>query len=149
MDVAPSPVEVLDDDSCDVFETEGVTALKEQGYVVLINREYTTRQFVENARAEFLHTLNTFPEFNPQHGKDYVMGGFGALGNPASFHNPFARKLQEWTMVTLIRELFRDFISELPSPASWKLEKLTDRMMYRLKGKSPKSFGIVMNLPRR
>ena len=53
-------------------------------------------------RAEFWRALATFPEYVPavrtadmpadlqQH---YVQGGFGALGNPSSFHAPFCR---EW-----------------------------------------------------
>ena len=53
---------------------------------------------------DFDKTLLTFPEYkrhpsNPAKNIEnedllYVLGGFAALGNPASFHNPFVRKLR-------------------------------------------------------
>ena len=71
-------------------------------------------------------TLAGFPEF-VQDGKKplemYVMGGFGALGNPASFHNPFVRKLRNWIMHMAITQLFK-FRRRYPS----KIDALGDAL---------------------
>jgi len=75
-----------------------------------------------------MDNVHDFPEFL-QIAEKYVGGGFGALGNPASFHNPFVRIVRQWTMASLI-PVFSDLC---PTP-EWKLEQIHDRMMYRAKG---------------
>ena len=44
---------------------------------------------------EFHQTLLSFPEYS-RHTTEpiYVLGGFAAFGNPASFHNPLVRKIR-------------------------------------------------------
>jgi len=98
---------------------------------------------------EFDDTLLNFPEYmrddkNPSLDANgnpitYVAGGFAALGNPASFHNPFSRKLR--------RLAFKRFYSLLQNYVNvynvtheretYNLQALADRMMYRTKGQAP------------
>jgi hypothetical protein len=61
--------------------------------------------------------------------KQYVMGGFGALGNPSSFHNEGVR---------LLRQYAQHEVSPLMACVASdgeKLEQLIDRMMIRKSGK--------------
>lgn len=81
---------------------------------------------------EFISTCNDFPEFKNNSSKQYVLGGFSALGNPSSFHNPLVRKLRQWCMVAVLP--YMRFLSE-----GRKLEQTFDRMMYRPAGLSPTS----------
>ncbi len=96
---------------------------------------------------QFVDTLNAFPMF--KHGGDikelttessihdpYVWGGFAALGNPGSFHNLFVRRLREWTMFTLVNEVFKMYRSEYLSP-DYAMEELLDRMLCRSADKKP------------
>ena len=110
-------------------------ALNEGGYVVIRN------PWLENnvplLRDHFLHAARSFPEYaRNEESRDhdiagnhlrYVGGGFGALGNPASFHNPFVRLLREWCMAVVIPV----FACAVP-PGGTKLEQIIDRMMFRL-----------------
>lgn len=80
-------------------------------------------------RREFRDTCSQFPEFKKS-GSGYVLGGFAALANPASFHNPLVRKLRQWCMVTVL-----PYMSALAKGR--KLEQVLDRMMYRMAGDSP------------
>lgn len=96
-------------------------------------------------RADFLNTMRAFPEYkrdienvdldsggNPM---VYVLGGFGALGNPASFHNPFVRKLRMRIKKAVI-PLFKDVIENSPH-GPLNLEMLVDRMMFRTESQAP------------
>src|SRR4029077_13121294 len=63
--------------------------------------------------------------------KKYVGGGFGALGNPSSFHNECVRQLRLRMMMTAV-PLFATFESQRPGGMPpRKLEQLLDRMLYR------------------
>jgi hypothetical protein len=46
---------------------------------------------LSGVRDEFWKTVKEFPEFLPN-ADTFILGAFGALGNPSSFHNPFVRK---------------------------------------------------------
>lgn len=59
-----------------------------------------------------------------------VLGGFGALGNPSSFHNPTVRKLRMQMMLTIVPLLS-------PLAKGKALEQLIDRVSIRRKGTSP------------
>ena len=72
-----------------------------------------------------------FPEFI-QHDGHYVMGGFGAYGNPASFHNPIVRELRLETN-PLMTEFFKQQFQEMPGEEFY-IERLFDRMCVRKKG---------------
>lgn len=103
----------------------------------------------------FDDTLENFPEYRRSK-KDptkdaegnpiaYVAGGFAALGNPGSFHNPLSRKLRKMgydAMKKLMKQYIthRTFrledqkdVTEKPQ----KLQALSDRMMFRQKGQQP------------
>jgi hypothetical protein len=98
------------------------------------------------AQKRFDDTLISFPEYNRDPVDKtlnsvgdqivYVLGGFAALGNPASFHNPFVRetRIKCWEKTI---QMFHDYINgyhddELRS--EYKIEVLFDRMMFRRKG---------------
>ena len=104
--------------------------LNQIGYVVI---PFANTKELESLQHQFSETLNSFPEFKSVDlckREGFVMGGFSALGNASSFHNPFVRQLREWCMSHLIHELFRDF-------KNYNLEQIIDRMMVRPSGFSP------------
>jgi hypothetical protein len=88
----------------------------------------------------FDRTLTEFPEYkNPTISTSYSLGGFAALGNPSSFHNPFVRnlRLKCWEV---IMPFFKDLTDEYLDPFlsnNYRLEVLWDRMLNRKKGQSP------------
>ena len=118
----------------DVLRYEG-----EYHYVVpkdkykFIQNGYTTvpvipKEDLANVQRRFLKVLRGFPEYAQS--KDdpvYVLGGFAALGNPASFHNGLVRSLRKKAYAA-VRPLFAELYPE------FNMEMLVDRMMYRLKG---------------
>lgn len=93
---------------------------------------------------DFDKTLISFPEYN-RHPNDptknienddllYVLGGFAALGNPASFHNPFVRKLRTKACQVVRNKIFKPLLKSYPDQAFAKKlrsQVLFDRMMYR------------------
>lgn len=101
------------------------------GVVVLplLTQEQTTlfREAFKKARSEF-------PEFKSDTSSlPYVMGGFGAYGNPASFHNGYIRSLRLMTAEPMI-QFFRSVIhllKETGEKGEWYLEHLFDRMCCR------------------
>lgn len=70
-----------------------------------------------------------FPEFIGKPNQ-YVMGGFGAYGNPASFHNPIVREMRRHAYPIVKNFLMRHF------PDGYYLEQLFDRMCVRRAGTS-------------
>lgn len=104
--------------------------LKRKGYVV-VESDVFNADSVAEWRNEFLNTLDSFPEFLDTT-TTYVGGGFAALGNPASFHNPFVRRMRQWAMATLL-PVFR----RLCPTRKYKLEQIHDRMLYRRAGEKP------------
>jgi len=73
-----------------------------------------------------------FPEFI-QHDGHYVMGGFGAYGNPASFHNPIVRELRMETTPPMTQFFKQEFQAAFPDKTFY-IERLFDRMCVRKKG---------------
>jgi len=67
-----------------------------------------------------------------------VAGGFGALGNPASFHNPLARKLRKMAY-DATKAFFASLIALFKQYRNldMKEEVLFDRMMFRRAGQMP------------
>ena len=98
---------------------------------------------------DFLETIHTFPEYKrspidstktPKNNPlVYVTGGFGALGNPASFHNLLVRRLRKQAYYKLLEEMkiIKQKRLSQNEKLDYKLETLFDRMMYRLKGMAP------------
>jgi hypothetical protein len=90
------------------------------GYLVI---PFIPSDDIESTRGRFLDTARGFPEFqNVEKQFQFVAGGFSALGNPASFHNPFVREMRQKAYATH-RRLFEN--SGLNGHA------LFDRMMLR------------------
>lgn len=100
-------------------------------------------------RKKFMTTLRTFPEYrrdpaNPDLDASgnplvYVLGGFAALGNPASFHNDMVRDLRLRARGRLV-SLFRNVIKRYANKNlrnNTKLEILFDRMLYRMVSQAP------------
>lgn len=73
-----------------------------------------------------------FPEFEPTATAPYVMGAFGAYGNPSSFHNPFIRTLRMRMAAPMIG--FFGEICRLRGGDDWRLEMLFDRTCVRRRG---------------
>ncbi len=115
--------------------------LFQEGVVVIEDPFFAAN--IGTLRQEFEAALVSFPEYQQhpllnQLNKDqtYVLGGFSALNNPASFHNPFVRKLREWCMASLIEHLFRDFCAQHLDD-TYQLEHIIDRMLARPPKLSP------------
>jgi len=88
-------------------------------------------------RRAFDDAIEAFPEFKP--GADaHVMGGFGALANPAAFHNTLVRRVREWCMHASVVGMWRDYV-DTPGRRGARLEQIIDRMMLRPKGTKPTS----------
>ena len=99
---------------------------------------------IEKLSSDFDKTLLTFPEFkrnpnNPSKNIEnddllYALGGFAALGNPASFHNPFVRKLRTKACKVVRNKIFKPLLKSYPNQTFAKKlrsQVLFDRMMYR------------------
>jgi len=105
---------------------DDVINLKRYGVAVIpvLNRER-----LEYYNRSFLHEIAHFPEYIDR--QLLVKGGFGALGNPSSFHNLTIRELR-MHMMRIATEFFTDF--EEDKPQSRYLEQLFDRFSLRTEG---------------
>ncbi|CAN0380035.1 unnamed protein product, partial [Ectocarpus sp. 8 AP-2014] len=112
-----------------------VDKLDKFGFVVLDNDVFTNPQH----KIDLLAEASNFPEFLPCVDK-FVMGGFAALGNPSSFHNPVVRRIRQWAMGILIPRLFVPLVNK--TGVGYNLEQYIDRMMIRIPGESatPESY---------
>lgn len=111
--------------------TSYADALHEIGVIVV---PCINECMLPSLRQEFEETVRNFPEF-VDGAEEFIMGGFCALGNPASFHNPFVRKLREWALHTSVNKVWKDYVRKYKQGS--KLEQVFDRMMRRPVGKSP------------
>ena len=79
-------------------------------------------------------SMDTMPEFKVR-GRmvQRVLGGFGALGNPSSFHHPTIRQFRRKMKHLVARDLFRDYVRKrFPAEATAvRLETLFDRVCVR------------------
>lgn len=108
-----------------------VDHMEEYGYTV-IPISWMTPNILKNIRIDMMNTIKKFPEYKPDT-KMWVMGGFSAFCNPASFHNPFVRVMRMCAMKEMI-PFFKEYINILPNPKQWKLEQIIDRLLYRPAG---------------
>lgn len=107
--------------------------LQHHGFVVvptlLVNDEERRKN-----QAEFFKMFRESPEFRNPAPEDPawrpVLGGFAALGNPSSFHHPYARKMRE---MILYEALIKDV---LPTNGR-RVEKVFDRVTLRRRGEKP------------
>ena len=92
--------------------------------------------------------MTTFPEYKrdknnknltPDKNKIiYVLGGFGAFGNPSSFHHPILRQLREWVMSKVIPIMHCYIRNCYPKDyKKYKFQQLIDRFSLRRKGTAP------------
>lgn len=119
--------------------------LIQRGYTVI--PMFTTEQLkVQHAR--FGNTLKQMPEFNEDirwsskgvetaNERWFAKGGFGALGNPSSFHNPFVREMRILATKTTAK-LFSDVIRTDKGDPDRNLEQIVDRMSVRTSRSRPK-----------
>ncbi|CAE7563522.1 unnamed protein product [Symbiodinium natans] len=83
-------------------------------------------------RRQLRAAMASFPEF--QKGADrLVLGSFGALGNPASFHHPCVRRCR-WRCFEAALGVFRNYVQRFAESESWRLELLWDRLCVRKQG---------------
>lgn len=106
--------------------------LVKNGYVVIPTTVFRNPQ----CKADFLQEADKFAEFN-ENANQFVLGGFAALGNPSSFHNPVVRKFRQWAHSIVVHEVFRDLINTFDNPREWKLDHIIGRMVIRVEGQSP------------
>ena len=81
-------------------------------------------------REAFKKASEQFPEFLSESDFPYVVGGFGAYGNPASFHNGYARSFRLFTAEPMTR-FFQSVVHRLGDADDWYLQRLFDRMCCR------------------
>jgi len=104
---------------------------------------------IQEYQRKFDAALHNFREYkrdpeNPELDSEgnplvYVAGGFAALGNPSSFHNEFSREMRELGFEAMM-ELMKGYSPMIaPSEVSdvYRLQALSDRMMFRQKGQKP------------
>ena len=107
--------------------------LLRDGVVVL---PFLSEAALAKSRIEGMKTCNTFPEYkHPSAGTQYVLRGFGAFGNPASFHNVWIREFRKQLREFLCKHLFLPLI-KLTGVSAWRLEMLFDRILERHVGQS-------------
>lgn len=109
--------------------------LLEQGVIVLPT-SFVNEEKRKEKQQEFMKTLSGFKEFNAKgkQDKNFQLGGFGALGNPSSFHNKFVRNTRLEMNSELLKSLFSEFLQQ---DEELLLEQIIDRMMFRKKGNAP------------
>ena len=100
-------------------------SLSTHGYAVF--DVLTTDAARRDIRTRFQTSLTTFPEYRRDAADPtltpsgtpvvYVAGGFGGLGNPASFHSDFAREVREAGLAAVL-PLLAEYIA-LPQPGGW------------------------------
>lgn len=102
--------------------------LKDKGYYV-VPVPWMDQARRAATRSEFKRFLHSMPEFK-KGASSYVLGGFSALGNPSSFHNPLVRKLRQYAMHEVV-----PILSHVAG-SDYALEQVIDRMLFRPKGQA-------------
>ena len=105
--------------------------LHEWGATVIPVMDEASRQFWER---ELFRAMDEFPEYEAK-GREVqrVLGGFGALGNPSSFHHRTVRQFRRKVKRLVAQPLMREFV-KLRFPVHHKsisLEALFDRLCVR------------------
>jgi hypothetical protein len=102
------------------------------GYVVMPMLDNIA---VTKWRSDLRSDIQSFPEYkNTQYP---VLGGFAALGNPASFHHPSIRNKRHFVYNHIRSTLLRDYAIITGDEDELKSELLFDRIMWRQSGQSP------------
>jgi hypothetical protein len=132
-------------------------SLFDHGFVVckLLPEEHTA----QSLQREFQATVAAMPEFTPavRRGENpTTLGGFAALSNPSSFHNPFAKKYRTDIYQAARTHIMAPFIQlfqhsagvgtpyakqfqnkTLTAETEWSTQVLLGRMMHRRAGQCP------------
>lgn len=136
-----------EEDDEDEDGSEELKQLKRKGYLVV---PCIGADEVKGTREQFRATLAAMPEFkhgqamlnfgsNEPHSSfrdkpvPFVGGGFGALGNPSSFHNAFARNVRKQAHSCVLEAVFKEMLQRDPN---LKFEQVIDRMMFRRAGQA-------------
>lgn len=104
---------------------QAATQLKEQGYVVIPVLEGEALHTIRNSFISFIRS--GMPEYLPADAEPHMLvkGGFGALGNPSSFHGPVIREIRAQAQAAAV-PLFKAYASLLEND-ELRLEQLVDR----------------------
>ena len=101
--------------------------LEKNGYITISIYE---QESLKTLRQEFLNECKNFQEFKSTPSNEFILGGFGALGNPSSFHNLFVRKVR--------KDVYKNALKTFKTLYKNKnIECLFDRMLLRTKGNAP------------
>lgn len=101
------------------------TSLKNKGYAV-----YRTSLCPSDVRTEIDSALEEFQEY-VDGVQRYPLGGFGAFGNPSSFHNMVVRNTRR-----KVFEQLEGTFKHMAPDNTYKKELLVDRLAIRVKGTS-------------
>ena len=100
-----------------------------------------TASEVKELNESLLKEMNAFPEYittptNETTGSRFVMGAFGALGNPASFHCPTVRKIRlaEHKRIKKVMKALIKLMYDSEASKRKNMETMIDRLGYRIKG---------------
>lgn len=108
--------------------------LVREGYVVFPTALATDDAIRLKTQQNFFQHLRESPELRDANPDDPtwtpVLGGFGGMGNPSSFHHPHIRLLREQAEAEVLEH------NVLPLNGR-KLEKTFDRCLYRIEGEKP------------
>jgi hypothetical protein len=114
--------------------------LDTEGYIVV---PFAGADRLRTLQGMFDSAISSFPEFvpgSPDSRRDYVLGGFAALGNAASFHNMPVRRIREWCLSHLFQHVFCTFAGtgqQQQQQQQQRIEVIADRMMLRRRGRAP------------
>jgi hypothetical protein len=127
-------------------DIEGYESLKKRGFVTI---EIFNKKELEKIEKLYPKIMRGFPEYarsseNPDLDSVgnpllYVLGGFAAFANPASFHNPMVRNIRK-RLRKKVLPIFREMIGDIMDKKrknNTKLEMLIDRMVFRHKSQAP------------
>lgn len=101
--------------------------LKDEGVVVI---DFLNKDKLNVFNDDIKKYLSNMPEYKDD-ATDYVLGGFGALGNPSSFHNPTVRLLR------LMAYWKTSEIFNSTNNSGYKYEMIPDRLLFRKAGLTP------------
>lgn len=98
----------VDDDDDDGDSSLAAQMLHTHGIAVVPIIRLAT---LPTVNAALFQAMDEFPEYAKK-GRDVqrVLGGFGALGNPSSFHHPYIRKLRGCIKRRVARRLFHPYV---------------------------------------
>ena len=99
-----------------------MSSLQQNGYITI---PIYSLDEIENIQKELDDIISNFQEFKPNTNQ-FVLGGFGALGNPSSFHNPLVRKIRSHIYPIAKEQIFKPINTD-----DRKLEQLICRLMIR------------------